>query len=204
MISKKQIALLHVGYKQLGLRREDWEALLLGNFGVAHTDELPSAQVPRALALLEEMGFRPQFQQQNRKRYQRADGAGKILAKIGRLLEELGQPWSYAEGIAKRQWKKDKLEFCTPAQLHAVLIALIQAQKKRSSTNSERAEGAATQSRGGVYPRPSSSAKPARVKIEKAAVIRPCPACGQKNRVPLARVQEAPHCGACHAELSGW
>jgi thioredoxin 2 len=32
-------------------------------------------------------------------------------------------------------------------------------------------------------------------------LIRACPACGQKNRVPLARLAEAGRCGACKAVL---
>jgi thioredoxin 2 len=34
-----------------------------------------------------------------------------------------------------------------------------------------------------------------------AGTIRPCPACGRRNRVPAARLAETGRCGACHAEL---
>lgn len=34
-----------------------------------------------------------------------------------------------------------------------------------------------------------------------AAMILPCPQCGQKNRIPFARLHEPAQCGACHGPL---
>ena len=35
----------------------------------------------------------------------------------------------------------------------------------------------------------------------KATIQTPCPACGGINRLPSARLTEAPNCGRCHAPL---
>ncbi|HEV3031315.1 MAG TPA: thioredoxin TrxC [Polyangia bacterium] len=33
------------------------------------------------------------------------------------------------------------------------------------------------------------------------SIIRACPSCGAKNRVPLSRTADRPRCGRCHADL---
>jgi len=47
------------------------------------------------------------------------------LQKIEALLAEANYPWSYANAIAKRMFKKQKLEFCSSNDLSGVIAALI-------------------------------------------------------------------------------
>ncbi|MFO1418365.1 MAG: regulatory protein GemA [Methylotetracoccus sp.] len=46
------------------------------------------------------------------------------MQKIEALLAEAKRPWSYAVALCKRICKKDRLEFCTSAELGKVIAAL--------------------------------------------------------------------------------
>ena len=54
--------------------------------------------------------------------------------KIQALLAEAGKPTDYADGIGKRMFKVERIEFLTPQQMGAVVAALEKtAKKKRAS-----------------------------------------------------------------------
>ena len=52
------------------------------------------------------------------------EGAEQQLGKIAALLTAAGKPWGYAEGIGRKMHGKDKLQFCTGAELRGVIAAL--------------------------------------------------------------------------------
>jgi phage gp16-like protein len=47
-----------------------------------------------------------------------------LLQKIGAQLADAGRPWSYAEALAKRIAHKDRLRFCSDAELSKIVAAL--------------------------------------------------------------------------------
>jgi len=46
------------------------------------------------------------------------------MSKIEAFLAEAGRPWSYADGMAKRMFKVERLTFCTPVHLNKIIAAL--------------------------------------------------------------------------------
>jgi len=58
------------------------------------------------------------------------------LQKIEALLAEGKKPWAYAVAIAKRMFKKDKLEFCSSNDLSGIIAALIIDAKKHGRKTS--------------------------------------------------------------------
>ena len=47
------------------------------------------------------------------------------LRKIEALLADNGLPWSYADGIARQMYGKDRIAFCDSVELQAIITALI-------------------------------------------------------------------------------
>lgn len=63
------------------------------------------------------------------------------LKKVEALLADAGLPWSYAEGLARRMYKRERLEFCDPGQLAGIITALHKAAQKRLAAELEQRYG---------------------------------------------------------------
>jgi phage gp16-like protein len=46
------------------------------------------------------------------------------MGKVEALLADAGRPWSYAVRLAKRMYRRDKLEWCGPEELRGIVAAL--------------------------------------------------------------------------------
>lgn len=57
------------------------------------------------------------------------------FGKIAALLQAQGKPWAYAEAIAKRMHRKDRVQFCTGDELRGVIAALVSAGKRSPAQN---------------------------------------------------------------------
>lgn len=53
----------------------------------------------------------------------------KLMSKIGALLTDMKLSWEYADGIAKQMYKREKLQWCKPAELRGVIAALVNKQR---------------------------------------------------------------------------
>ena len=58
---------------------------------------------------------------------------GPMLRKIEALLTDARRPWAYAQGMARRMFHVDQLEFCSPDQLHKLVAALVIDARRRAS-----------------------------------------------------------------------
>lgn len=47
------------------------------------------------------------------------------LKKIGALLTEASRPWSYADSMAKRMYRVDRVVWCSSEQLAGIITALV-------------------------------------------------------------------------------
>lgn len=57
--------------------------------------------------------------------------ARRELTKIEALLADAGRPWAYAQALARRIAKRDRLEFCGSADLYKIVAALELDARKR-------------------------------------------------------------------------
>lgn len=73
------------------------------------------------------------------------------LKKIEALLTDAGKPWGYAAAIAKRQYRVERLEFCSPAQLASIIAALHRPALKRLSAELEAIFGPVWSHHAGYY-----------------------------------------------------
>lgn len=121
MNRRKQLALIHIAKQQLGISDEDWRALLQAHFGVRSSAELDAAGRMRLIEALKAMGFRPR----RRHRVRASEDRAPLLAKIDALLIACGHlPRSYADGIARRMFGIERVEWCRPDELRKIVAAL--------------------------------------------------------------------------------
>jgi len=128
-LSNTQKAKIHVAKKQLGLKEDEYRAIL-SRFGVESSKDLTQNQWPAVEAYLKKIGF---IERPGKKRSSATERTPKAnyLKKITAILAEAGLPDNYADGIAKRQYKK-VLAQCDTDQTKTVMQSLIIFQKRRA------------------------------------------------------------------------
>jgi len=152
-IRKGLLAKVHIAKKQLGLRDEDWRAILETRFEVDSSARLSLGQLENLVSYLERCGWKPTtrrkvFDSHGKPHVATHDDTGMgregQMRKIEALLAELGQaeghymPWDYAAAILKHQTGLTRLEYADPIQLKGVIAALsrnITRMRKRANAN---------------------------------------------------------------------
>lgn len=131
---KRLLAKVHVAKKQLGLTEEIYRAILWERFRKESAGELI---LPELLALVEHFrskGWREAAPRQAggaqssgpRPRPHTLTNANKgpLTRKIEAYLAEAKRPKAYADGMARRMYQVEALEWCSPTQLRGIVTAL--------------------------------------------------------------------------------
>ncbi|MBL8500666.1 MAG: regulatory protein GemA [Nitrosomonas sp.] len=126
-LRKNQLAQIHIAKSDLGLEDDTYRALLADVAGVDSAAKLNAKQRKAVLERFEARGWK------NKKHRSPAVTAEKApyVRKIGALLADMKLSWSYANGIAKQMFKRQRVQWCEPEQLRAVVAALVKEQIKR-------------------------------------------------------------------------
>ncbi len=133
MATPKQIKLIHCVKSALGLSDDDYRAILAG-YGVGSSKDLDTVEAAKLLRDLEGKavaagvwkrrgasrrgGRRPHNLESGR--FSRA----AQLQKIEALLTVGGKPWSYADALAQRICRVDRVEWVPDDQLYKIITAL--------------------------------------------------------------------------------
>ncbi len=161
-ITNKHKALIHVAKAQVSMTETEYRDLL-GGLGVTSCKDLDRPGFDQMMQHFEKLGFKARSREQGaasrdpgyaqatpgkagRKRprvnvpdpgfaLRATPGKGKerLMGKIRALVSDLKLSWSYADGVAKRMFKIQFVEWCDPEQLHKVVAALMYHQKRRLS-----------------------------------------------------------------------
>lgn len=130
------LAKIHIAQKQLGLTREDYEAILWAVARVRSSKDLDHAGRQRVLDHLKASGFKPAASPTS-KRPSRPTPAPDKLKLVRRIRAQLislkNLPDSYADGIAKQMFGLQFFEWGTHDQLHAITAALGVQQRKQGA-----------------------------------------------------------------------
>lgn len=126
-LRRSQLAQIHIARKDLGLDEDTYRAMLMDVAGVASSADLTAKGRRDVLARFESKGWK------NKKHRAPEVTAEKApyIRKIGALLADMKLSWSYANGIAKQMFKKQRVQWCEAEQLRAVVAALAKEQTKR-------------------------------------------------------------------------
>lgn len=116
----REIARIHCLRRDLELSDEDYRAVLWAEARVTSTADLDQHQRRKVIQALTGHGGKPY-----RGRPHNADtNRRKELRKIEALLADAGRDWEYAESLARRIGKRDRLALCGPQQLYKIIAAL--------------------------------------------------------------------------------
>ena len=131
-VRNREIQLIHIAKSQLGFDDESYRSMLFTIAQVRSSSDLDYAGRAKVLAHLKSCGFKPTAGKFKANKPQSAPSKTAMISKIGALLTVLGKPWAYADGMALRMFKTEKLIWCTPAQLHKIVAALEYAKARQA------------------------------------------------------------------------
>lgn len=130
---RKDLAMIHIARKQLNFDDAKYRGMLIELAGVDSAADLDQAGRDRVLAYLRGRGFKPAHRSAKASgmQFKPAEDRAPYLAKIGNLLSDLGLPWSYVDGMAKKMFGVNFVRWLKPGQLQKVMVALIYYQKRK-------------------------------------------------------------------------
>lgn len=132
------IAKLHVAKTQIGMAEDDYRALLL-RYGAASSKDMTLDELEAVLREMERMGFVPKPKTGTGRNPNPAPDKDKLIGKIRAMLTAKAEvqgrpvPWSYADAMAKRLCKVERVEWCDAQQLQKIIAALSYDQKRHSA-----------------------------------------------------------------------
>lgn len=132
-VGRREIALVHIAAKQLGLD-DDTYRMTLRRVGVESSKDLTQAQYRELMEHYERCGFKVEPKTKKgvrRDRFRGSSDKAELMGKIKALLTVMKLPDTYADGIARQMFGRGKVEWCTPKELHSVVVALVKRQRKQ-------------------------------------------------------------------------
>lgn len=130
----RQLGRIHAGKKALALDDETYRCLLARVTGKRSSADMTGPERNQVLAELARLGFKADDAIARKRTW-----AGKpkamtpMLGKVEALLSEGKKPWSYAHAMARQMFKRERLEFLLPDELHKLIAALQVDAKRRAS-----------------------------------------------------------------------
>lgn len=123
----QQLSKIHIAKKDLALDDDTYRALLTRVTGMSSAKVLNPLQVAAVLREFERLGWKPK---QGRAKPKPAADRAKLVGKIEAQLADAGRPWEYGDGLAKRLYKVERLEWLDAVQLRGVVTALAKDAKR--------------------------------------------------------------------------
>lgn len=120
-----QLSKIHIAKKDLGLDDDTYRALLGRVAGVCSAKDLTARQIGHVLAEFTRLGWASTATKQTgRKAPTAAQDRKKLIGKIEAFLAEAKRTWTYADGMALRMFKVERVEWLDPQQLRKMVAAL--------------------------------------------------------------------------------
>lgn len=145
----RQLARIHIAKKQLNLAEDVYRSILLQVGGVESAADLDEPGRTRVLDHLRGLGFQYDGGQSQprgqgfpaypgRPSNMDDEDRGKLLRKIEALLTIGHKPWAYADAIARRICKIERVAWCRASELHKV-VGVLASNAKRYGWGASRA-----------------------------------------------------------------
>lgn len=123
-LRKAELAQIHIAKVQLALDDDTYRALLLQVTGKTSSKDLTWQGRKALLDHFKKLGFKVKAKKAERAAPVVKKDKASLIAKIEAQLAEAQRPWSYADGMAKRICKVDRIEWCDATQLMKIIAAL--------------------------------------------------------------------------------
>lgn len=128
----RELAQIHIAKKDLGLDDETYRDMLFTIARVRSSGELDHAGRRRVIEHLHTRGWKPKAGVKP-KTPNAGSSKTALISKVGALLTVLNKSWPYADGMAKKMFKVEKLIWCTPQQIHKLVAALEYAKARQAA-----------------------------------------------------------------------
>jgi len=130
----RDLARIHILKGQLRLDDDTYRDMLFTLARVRSAKDLDAGGRAAVLGHLQDLAGRAERRRDYPGRPHNIESGerGPMLRKIEALLADARRPWEYAQGMARRMFHVDQLEFCSPEQLHKLVAALVIDAKRRA------------------------------------------------------------------------
>lgn len=124
--------MIHIGAKALGMDTRDpdpssdYHAMLWTCGRVRSSADLDHAGRAKVIEHLKSRGFNKKTAAPKVTQIKQA-----LISKIGALINDMGLSLEYADGIARKMYKNDKVQWCNPRELRGIVAALVKKQAKQ-------------------------------------------------------------------------
>lgn len=126
------LAKIHIAKAQLGMDDETYRAILARVAGVRSAKDLSPRQIGAVIAEFVRLGWVPTVAKKaGRKKPNAADARKPLMGKIEAFLAEANRPWAYADAMALRMFKVERVEWCDAGQLQPLVAALTYDAKRQ-------------------------------------------------------------------------
>lgn len=130
----KLLARVHIAKKALGLDEDTYRSMLMNSWRAQSAAELDDGTLENLARSLERSSGtapRPQSYPGRPRNMDRSGSRGEQLGKIEALLAEAKYPWSYADTLAARICKVQRIAWVETDDLYKIIAALVKdAQRK--------------------------------------------------------------------------
>ncbi|MDD9822525.1 MAG: regulatory protein GemA [Gammaproteobacteria bacterium] len=137
------LAKIHIAKKALAMEDAYYRALLRRETGLDSAGKMSDAELQKALAAFQRLGWNPAARADDDAAGQSPHGAPAQRRKIAALLKAGGKPAAYGEAVAKRMHNKP-LAFCSPAELRGVIAALNANRQRQRAAAAKAADARST------------------------------------------------------------
>lgn len=130
---KGPTAQIHIARKQLGMDDDTYRQMLATVTGKRSSKDCSVAELHKVVAHLKQLGFKAK----PRKRVAQHPGTPHnldrepMLQKIEALLAELKAPWRYADTIAKRQYRIERVAWLKTVEQYTGVIAALDVELEK-------------------------------------------------------------------------
>ncbi len=136
-IDNKRKALVHVAKAKTGRTEDEYQAMLAA-VGVSSSKDLTIPQFDAIMDQFKDLGFKTNFKRR-RKSVSRDKKA--LMSKLDAILADMKLPMTYADGIARRRFDVDVVQWCDAGQLYKVVQMMAVYQKRHGGARKAAAKG---------------------------------------------------------------
>ncbi len=137
------LAKVHIAKAEMGLDDDTYRDVLFVVTGRSSARDCEPRELAALLGHFRRRGWKGGSRPDRPRNLESGDRSPQ-LRKIEALLADAKRPWAYADGIARRMFGVDKVQFCPPDQLGAVIAALEYDRKRREKITLAPPEGETT------------------------------------------------------------
>ncbi|MGK5615283.1 gp16 family protein [Proteus mirabilis] len=135
--TKKLIGIIKAAQQYLQIDDDTYRHILMRLTGKRSATKLTLQELETVREYFHEQGYPRKVAKKHGRKPNVSKTKKMVLSKIEALLTDAGRPWTYAEAMAKRMFRRQALEWLTLDELSDLMKALIIDAKRREKNGSQ-------------------------------------------------------------------